>query len=125
MKKTLIGFAVAAFTILCFVLAVPAATQATRPAVKYVPVGVFYVDGHLVDVMAFPKDVFDSLKECSEVSQRSILDMKTKGEIPPNGDLAVACLPVPVSPPGGASPSAPDVKQPPVKGIGRADVSNL
>ena len=84
--------AFAAVTILCSTIA-SAQTPAIPPL--YVPVGVFYQNGKLANVIAYPNHTYDSLKECAEALQHALLDMQENGKVPSGGFAMGACLPVP------------------------------
>ena len=55
----------------------------------FVPVGIYYVDGHIANVKAFPEHIYDSLHECQDAVTLVLAHLQG-GAV-----MKVACMPVP------------------------------
>ena len=63
-----------------FAVSVSAANVTPVPPV-FVPVGVYYQNGKLANVKAFPEHVYDNLAECSKAVQEIMFKAQASGNV--------------------------------------------
>ena len=82
------------FTAFCLLSAAAVATTlaiaASYPPPVYVTVAGYYTDGTLVNVKAFPEEVFHDLGKCQEEVATTMMHNQASGHV-----VRIACLPFP------------------------------
>lgn len=66
------------------------AIAASYPPPVYVPVAGYYTDGKLVNVKAFPEEMFHNLGKCQEEVATTMMHNQESGHV-----IRIACLPFP------------------------------